>query len=501
MIRWPRLHLGFTAFIVAGIALAVLVLVQTVWTYVFVSRDLERREARRQAGRDVAALERSIVAGRSREPAALAAALSDLRRDAAARLAWVLVVGVEGQTLAGAPAGQATRFTGAELDAAAFAREEPSRDTLHDDREVLVYLFPLRLPAGPPVGGAATPPPPGATGSRTGGPPRRRGPTLVEVGVYRDGISAQYGGLRRASIVNALAAFVLMTSLVAMALRFPAYVRGRQIDAQLLLARRVQQDLLPVSMPALQHTEVEAVCAPAFDVGGDFFDFVELDERRFVFILGDVSGKGVDAALLMAVVHGAFHGGELASSGGDLSRWTSRLNDMLVQRSAENRFVTLFCGAYDARTATLAFVNAGHVPPLLFRAGASASRDPERLETGGTVVGLRPDATYQVGQAVVHDGDVLVIYSDGVTEASNGREGEFGLRRLSTTVASTLGGDVRLTCSGIITAVRAFASRAEPEDDLTVMVLRFGERRDRPSAVPNALPTTPEQPVQVPAVS
>ena len=145
-------------------------------------------------------------------------------------------------------------------------------------------------------------------------------------------------------------------------------------------------------MPVLRHAEVEAVCAPAFDVGGDLFDLVVLDEHRFVFLLGDVSGKGVGAALLMAVVHGAFHGGELTSTDGNLARWTGRLNEVLVQRSAENRFVTLFCGAYDARTGTLTYVNAGHLP-LLFRAGggrATRARAPrDRWDGGRAPAGCR----------------------------------------------------------------------------------------------------------------
>ena len=324
---------------------------------------------------------------------------------------------------------------------------------------------------------------------------------LAEIAIYRDGISAQYGGLRRASVVNALAAFVLMTSLIAMALRFPAYVRGRQTDAQLRLARRVQQDLLPASMPVLRHAEVEAVCAPAFDVGGDLFDLVVLDEHRFVFLLGDVSGKGIGAALLMAVVHGAFHGGELTSTDGDLARWTGRLNEVLVQRSAENRFVTLFCGAYDARTGTLTYVNAGHLPPLLFRAGGGRATEPERLETGGTVVGLLPDAAYHVDRTQVRDGDVLLIYSDGVTEATNGRDGEFGVGRLAQAVGSALGGDLRLTCASILADVRAFASRPEPEDDLTVMVLRFGEPRVRVHTGFESAPAVAAPSMQAPAVS
>ena len=114
---------------------------------------------------------------------------------------------------------------------------------------------------------------------------------LAEIGIYSDAVSAQFGGLRQASVVNALAACALLVALTAMALRFPAYVRGRQMDAQLLLARRVQEDLLPASMPALRQAEVHAVCVPAFEVGGDLFDFVSLDEDRFVFLLGDYPAK------------------------------------------------------------------------------------------------------------------------------------------------------------------------------------------------------------------
>jgi hypothetical protein len=371
-------------------------------------------------------------------------------------------------------AGHQTLFTRAELAGAMFSRDEPSATAWRDTREVLVYVLPVRLPFALREGSAGSAPPSG-----------RRGPVLAEVGIFRDSISAQFGGLRRASIVNALGACALMTSLIAMALRFPAYVRGRQTDAQLLLARRVQQDLLPASMPPLAYADVGAVCAPAFDVGGDLFDLISIDEDRFVFLFGDVSGKGISAAILMAVVHGAFHGGELKAAGGDVARWMRRLNEMLVQRSAGNRFVTLFCGAFDARTATVTYVNGGHPSPLLFRAGDGPPARPEPLETGGPVVGLLPHATFQEGRAVVRQGDAILICSDGVTEATNRRNSEFGVERLSTIVAHERDGDLHHACVRVLEAVRTFAGRAEPEDDQTVMVLRFGEPRSQPRVTPD----------------
>jgi hypothetical protein len=474
MLRRPRRHTGFRAFIIAGIVLAVALLAQTVWTYVFVSRDLVRREARRQAARDVTALERAIFAARVRDPASLSGLLSDLHHDASARLAWVSVLDMEAKTVAGSAANQQTLFTSAEVKSAMFTRDEPSTTAWRDNREILVYVFPLRLP--PPSREPGAVPPVSAADKRPAPPSRRLGPVLAEIGIYRDAVSAQFGGLRQASVVNALAACALLAALTAMALRFPAYVRGRQMDAQLLLARRVQEDLLPASMPVLRQAEVNAVCIPASEVGGDLFDFVSLDEDRFVFLVGDVSGKGVSAALLMAVVHGAFHGGELRAAGGDLGRWMGRLNTLLIQRSAENRFVTLFCGIFDARTATVTYVNGGHLPPLVFRAGAR-SPDPEPLETGGPVAGLLAGATYDEGRTIVRKGDVLLLYSDGVTEATDRDGAEFGTGRLSTIVASEVAGDLRMACSRVLEALEAFATETDPEDDRTVMLIRFGERR------------------------
>ena len=472
MLRRLRPHTGFNAFIIAGLLLAVALLGQTVWTYVFVSRDLVRREARRQAARDVTALERAIFAAGVRDPASLSGVLSDFHQDASARVAWVSVLDIDAQTVAGSGANQQTLFTPADVKAAMFARGEPSTTVWKEDREILVYVFPLRLPP-PSREPAAAVPPVSAPGRAPAPAFRRSGPVLADIGIYRDAVSGQFGGLRRASIVNALAACALLAALTAMALRFPAYVRGRQMDAQLVLARRVQEDLLPASMPVLRHAVVNAICIPAFDVGGDFFDFVSLDEDRFVFVLGDVAGKGVSAALLMAVVHGAFHGGELRAAGGDVERWMHRLNTLLIQRSAENRFVTLFCGILDARTATLTYVNGGHLPPLLFRAGAR-SPDPEPLEAGGPVVGLLAEAIYEEGRTTVRKGDVLLLYSDGVTEATDRDGVEFGTSRLSTTVASEIAGDLRIACGRVLEVVGAFASHTDPEDDRTVMLIRFG---------------------------
>jgi hypothetical protein len=463
--------------------LAVALFAQTVWTYVFVSRDLVRREARRQAARDVTALERAVFAARVRDPASLSGLLSDLHRDASTRLAWVSVLDVDAKTVAGSAAHQQVLFTPAEVKSAMFARDELSTTIWRDNREILVYVFPLRLP--PPSREPVAVPPGSAADKGSLPPSRRLGPVLAEIGIYRDAVSAQFGGLRQASVVNVLAACALLAALTAMALRFPAYVRGRQTDAQLLLARRVQEDLLPVSMPVLRQAEVNAVCIPASEVGGDLFDFVSLDEDRLVFLVGDVSGKGVSAALLMAVVHGAFHGGELRAAGGDLGRWMDRLNTLLIQRSAENRFVTLFCGVFDARRATVTYVNGGHLPPLLFRAAAPSS-GPEPLETGGPVVGILPGATYEEGRTIVGKGDVLLLYSDGVTEATDRNGAEFGSGRLSTIVASGVDGDLRIACSRVLEAVGAFATPTDPEDDRTVMLVRFGERRSTPIATEQA---------------
>ena len=467
MLKPPHRHFWFTVVILSGIVLAIALLGQTVWTYVFVSRDLVRREARRQAARDVTALERAIFTGRIRDPEPLSEVLNELQRDASTRIAWVNVVGINGKTLAGSAADQETVFTPADLKGTAFTREEPSRLVWRAEREIGVYLFPLRLP---PPGRQSFPDVP-STNSVDKPMPRATGPVLAEVGIYIDAVSAQFGGLRRASVVNVLSACALITALIVMAVRFPAYVRGRQTEAQLLLARRVQQDLLPSVMPMLRHAEVNAVCIPAFDVGGDLFDLVAVDEDRFVFLLGDVSGKGVSAALLMAVVHGAFHGGELRAARGELAAWMHRLNKLLIQRSAGNRFVTLFCGIFDARTSTLTYVNGGHLPPLVYRSNGR-SAEPEALTTGGPVVGLLQEAAYEEGQTVIRPGDIVALYSDGVTEATNQSGDEFGVGRLSAVVAAQ-SGDFTRACERVLEAVGAFTGRIEPEDDQTVMMVRF----------------------------
>jgi len=470
-----RRRLWFTAFIVAGIVLAVVLLGQTVWTYVFVSRDLVRREARRQAARDVTALERAIFAGRVQDREPLNQVLADIQRDAGARVAWLNIISAESTTIAGSTPDQPTMFTPADIRGTLFSRGEPLRVAHRHNREILVYLFPLRLP--PLARQSLSEVPPNTTERPVPAP--RAGPVVAEIGIFRDAVSAQFGGLRRTSVINVLAVGALLTSLIVMVARFPAYVRGRQTEAQLLLARRVQQDLLPAVMPALVYAEASAICRPAFDVGGDLFDLIALDEKRYAFLLGDVSGKNVSAALLMALVHGAFHGGELRAAGGDLARWMRRLNTLLVQRSAENRFVTLFCGIFDACTGTLTYVNGGHLPPMLYRAG-EPSAHAERLEAGGPVVGVLADATYEEGRTVVREGDTILLYSDGLTEATDPSGDEFGTGRLSALFAPEAGGDLQRACERLLAAVQVFSGRAEPEDDQTVMIIRFRPPPGRP---------------------
>ncbi len=198
---------------------------------------------------------------------------------------------------------------------------------------------------------------------------------VVELAVPLKAVAGTFDGLGQNLIVGLIASMALLASLLVIGLRAPHYFRGKYLESELQLARRVQGDLEPKPHSVSEYLEFAASAVAADQVGGDFHDIFEAESGRFAIVLGDVSGKGIPAALLVSVLHGAIR----SSTTSQHEHACERINRMLCERTAGERFATLFWGVFDPVTNTLRYVNAGHAAPMLIREGQNRIED----EAGG----------------------------------------------------------------------------------------------------------------------
>jgi len=240
-----------------------------------------------------------------------------------------------------------------------------------------------------------------------------------------------------------------------------------RMTREIEIAREVQESLYPQEHPDVVGLDYAGRCRPARGVGGDYFDFRVLEHGGFGLAIGDVSGKGIPAALLMASLQASIRGQELAGSD-DLGALMANVNRMIYEASPSNRYATLFYGRYDRVTRRLRFVNAGHNPPMLFRADGGL----ERLEAGGPVAGLLPMAAYVEGASTLGPGDRLLLYTDGISESMNAADEEWGEERLAIAVRAAGDVDAGALLDRIFEGADAFAAGADQHDDMTLVVLR-----------------------------
>jgi len=239
-----------------------------------------------------------------------------------------------------------------------------------------------------------------------------------------------------------------------------------RMQDEMQMAHRIQADLLPKSPPVVIGYDIAGISIPATLVGGDYFDFIRIDENRLGLCLGDVSGKGMPAALLMANVQATLR--SQAISCGRPCECLARSNDLLLASTDLERYATLFYGVLDTGEHTIDYCNAGHNPPFIFRKGA----DPERLKVGGTVVGCFGATDYSDAKVAINPGDVLLIYSDGVTEARDDRGEEFGESGIAALVTSSIDDPAESLLLKLIEMVKAHGGQAPPGDDITVVVVK-----------------------------
>ncbi len=234
-------------------------------------------------------------------------------------------------------------------------------------------------------------------------------------------------------------------------------------QAEISFALEVQQALFPRSFPT-SGLEFSGVCIPARGIGGDYYDVLECVDGRILFAIADISGKGISAAILMSNLHALLRA--LAENGDDPVEICSRLNIHLHRVTEAARFATFFYADWNRETRELRYVNAGHNPPFLIGSGAAC-----KLEQGGLPLGLFDDAEYQMGQCTLRPGDLLVLYSDGITEKGESKNQEFGVERLVSLAAALRQKPLPEIQEGILAAVRNWQG-PELDDDMTMMLVR-----------------------------
>lgn len=240
----------------------------------------------------------------------------------------------------------------------------------------------------------------------------------------------------------------------------------KRLANELAVASEIQLRLHPASPPSIEGYEMIGVSFPCYEVGGDYFDFIQKRDGRCVIALGDVSGKGTGAALLMSSVHAAVRA--QATTRLSASEIVGEINLYIYDNTPANRFVTMFYSELDPKTHQLTYINAGHNSPLLVRANG----DVVSLDIGGFPLGITPFCDYREGWVELGPGDVLVIYSDGVTESLNEEGEEFGESRLVEIVQRNRGRTPAGLRDRIDEALAKFGGKAKTVDDLTLVIVK-----------------------------
>jgi len=249
-----------------------------------------------------------------------------------------------------------------------------------------------------------------------------------------------------------------------------------RLESELEIAREVQRQLFPQTIPKAPGLELYGMCKPARTVSGDYFDFLQIDKDRVGLVLGDISGKGISAALLMASIQSSLRAqfyngfspaGVTAAAPVSTAEVVKRLNRQLFESTSVEKYATFFYALYDSTVRRLTYTNAGHLPPVLFRRGRL-----ERLECGGTVVGLFSPMEYEQASVQLEPGDVFLAFTDGLTEPENIYGEEFGEERLLEVAQRTLHSPLEVLVQEIYSSVADWTGSPDLQDDMTLIVAK-----------------------------
>lgn len=246
----------------------------------------------------------------------------------------------------------------------------------------------------------------------------------------------------------------------------------RQAAQELEIAKQVQARLFPQTLPRIGSLEYAGICIQARQVGGDYYDFLDLGQERFGLVIGDISGKGMAAALLMANLQANLRS-QCAIAFDHPQRLLQSVNRMFHENTTESSYATLFFAQYDDPRRTLRYVNCGHLSALLLRSDDSV----EALDSTGTVLGLFREWDCSIAERELHCGDLLVLYTDGITEAFNSDGEEFGEGRLIEALLRLRNLSSQDLLTAVVSNVRQF-STCEQQDDITLIVAKCRDSAD-----------------------
>ena len=242
-----------------------------------------------------------------------------------------------------------------------------------------------------------------------------------------------------------------------------------KLESELEIARQVQAQLFPKEVPKLATLELAGACNPARVVSGDYYDFIPLGPRSIALVIGDIAGKGISAALLMASVQSSLHAQLTMGANGGLSTASlvARLNRQLYESTAPEKYATFYCGIYNEQNGRLSYTNAGHLAPILIRQGKIT-----RLESNGMVVGMFPDSPYEQNAVDLQPGDLLTAFTDGITESENAQGVQFGDERLVELLIRNSDRPLDEIVKVVTYAVRDWAYDLDNQDDTTMLLAR-----------------------------
>jgi sigma-B regulation protein RsbU (phosphoserine phosphatase) len=239
-----------------------------------------------------------------------------------------------------------------------------------------------------------------------------------------------------------------------------------RLEREIAIAQELQNTFFPKSLPDIQGVNLWGKCLPARKVSGDYYDFIHHEDGTVDFYIGDISGKGISAALLMASTQTFLRLESAKHPRQRIHEIVGNYNNYLLDYSSTGKFSTLFFGRLDKKNNTLAYCNAGHNPPFLIRKGQIL-----RLETGGMIPGIMPDTPYETESVLLQPKDLLVAFTDGFTEVFNREQEEFGEERLSELLRSPGAYQLNELYDNMVSAVRQWSAVSEQADDMTVLMV------------------------------
>ena len=244
-------------------------------------------------------------------------------------------------------------------------------------------------------------------------------------------------------------------------------VEKQRLEKEMVLARTIQRSLLPETPPVVPGYEIAVLNEPCFEVGGDYYDFLNLGPQTLLLVIADVEGKGVSSALIMSNLQATLRA--LVMHLHSLEVLALSLNEMIYNDTKSEKYLSIFLGLIDTRRRGLHYINAGHVPPILI---SGETGQYKLLEEGGTVVGMFPHAEYNRGSASLAPGDVLVCCTDGILEAMDSKDEEYGTERLAQCVARNRTKPAQAIVDAVLSEVSEFSKSGTHKDDKVLMIMK-----------------------------